>query len=483
MNVTDKYADMVNANDFFDKASAEVSEMLKAEGCQLRPINATETPQNVAETPDVQPSHDDDRTQSQPPREADNGFDFSKIENPETPPDDVRELPIWGLPTELQNVIEEVAFGYQCSRDYAVAPMMSATSTMLGKRVSGIFGNYKNYPNLWIAIIGRTASGKTAPLQFFYNPVDTMENEAYKNYQREFQQWNDNGNNGSKPIYRHCLINNPSDESVTKELSNNNGSICWKTDELRTMFESWGKYSKNGSGSIVGNLLSIFNYADVSVTRVNAEPIYIPEPSLNIIGGIQPLILKKIMGSHNFTVDGLFQRFLNVFPDYRDVPPYADNLISDKVRETWRETVDWLAHVSEFELRETDDARRLHIDAINRWRSECNTGYQGVEAMVSLLQKLEIHLCRWSIVVAVLSGERQITADNIRYSIECMDYFRLCGEKAFCLIANDSKPKELTNGELLRLFKERYPDLNQSKFADAIGVSQQYINKELKKLS
>lgn len=88
MNITDKYEydGMVNTKDFFDNASAEVSEMLKAEGCQLRPINATETPQNVAETPDVQPSHDDDRTQSQPPREADNEFNFSKMENPEENP-------------------------------------------------------------------------------------------------------------------------------------------------------------------------------------------------------------------------------------------------------------------------------------------------------------------------------------------------------------------------------------------------------------
>ena len=132
------------------------------------------------------------------------------------------------------------------------------------------------------------------------------------------------------------------------------------------------------------------------------------------------------------------------------------------------------------ELNETSDARQLHIDAINRWRNLCNHQYREFEAMISLLRKLEIHLCRWSIVAAVLSGSNTINADVLRYSVECMDYFRLCGEKAFCLVANGDHPKELSTADILRSLHERYPDLNQSKLADAIGTSQPYISKVLK---
>lgn len=407
--------------------------------------------------------------------------DFSITDNPETPTDDVRELPTWALPTELQNVVDEVSNGYQCSRDFVVASMMVATSTMLGKRVTSKFGNHTNYPSLWVAIVGGTASGKTAPLSFFFKPIELMEREAFKIYQQDLQRWNDTeGNKGSKPDYRHQLINNPTDESVLNELSVN-GSICWKTDELRTMFDGFGKYSKNGGGTIVGNLLSIFNNVDVNITRATSDPKYIAEPNLNIIGGIQPSVLKRVMSNGGFDEDGLFQRFLFVFPEATDIQPFADVVISDHVCAVWSDTVERLAHMGDLTLYETETAKQLHVEAIDRWRAECNTNYRNIEAMISLLRKLEIHLCRWSMVVAVLSGERQITADVMRYSVECMEYFKHCGEKAFCLIANpEHRPQEPTRGDVFKLLNKWYDKLNQSKLGEALGISQQAISKLLK---
>ncbi len=415
--------------------------------------------------------------------------DFSLTDNPEPSPDDttaeVTELPTWGLPTELQNVVDEVTKGFQCSRDYAVASMMVATSTMLGKRVSCGFGSYSNFPSLWIAIVGRTASGKTAPLSFFFKPIELMEREAFANYRMELQEWEqtDPKVRGEKPEFHHLLINNPSDESVLRELAVNE-NICWKTDELRTMFDSWGKYSKNGGGTIIGNLLSIFNNVDVNITRVTSEPIYIPEPNLNIIGGIQPPVLKRVMGNRGFADDGLFQRFLFVFPEATDIPQFADNAISDQARQQWNMTIERLARIGNLQLLEIDTAKQMHVDYINQLRGECNEHYREIEAMTSLLQKLEIHLCRWSIAVAVLSGQQEITAEVMQYSIECMEYFKRCGEKAYCLIANEeSQPQELTRGDIFMLLQKWYgkdEPINQSALARALHVTQQAINKYFK---
>ena len=453
------------------------------------------TPQNAqdnAEATSEQPHQASDETppdatcvadaasnESSAPPSRNDELDLSWVDHPGTPHDDVRELPIWGLPTDLQRVVVDVTDGYQSNRDFVVASMFAATSTMLGKRVWSVFGNHTNYATLWIAIVGDTASGKTEPLSFIFNPIMVLEREAYKRYQNELQQWEmtDAVDRGAKPEYRHNLINNPSDESVLHELSVNE-SVCWFADELRTMFDGFGKYAKNGGGTIIGNLLSIFNNKDVQITRVTTEPKYLTEPNLNIIGGTQPSILKRMMGNSGFVDDGLFQRFLFVYPDTTDIPQFADVCISDDVREIWNDTIARLSTVNG-EVSETDQARQLHIDAINRWRDVCNSQYRNIAAMKSLLRKLEIHLCRWSIVAAVLSGEPCITTEVMRYSIECMDYFRLCGEKAFCLVANVSKPKELTNAEVMRLFNSRYPIINQSKFAEAIGKTQALVSKTI----
>lgn len=495
MNTLD--AIQVNDPNNLDEVFAVMrDEMLSGQEYPLRPITQPEPHQSDTEATADQQHHasnetpteaicDDDTAAPQSsikPTDA-HGFDFSKVDNPEMPPDDVRELPIWGLPTGLQRVVVDVANGYQCSRDFVVASMFAASATMLGKRVSCQFGNHTNFPSLWIAIVGNTSSGKTEQLSFFFKPIEMMEREAFEAYRRDLRQWEkqDAAVRDTKPEYRHNLINNPTDESVLHELSVN-GSVCWKVDELRTMFDSWGKYSKSGGSGIVGNLLSIFNNVDVNITRATSEPKYLAEPNLNIIGGTQPPILKRVMGNSGFVEDGLFQRFLFVFPDTTDIPQYADVRIDDDVRNIWQEAIERLATVNG-DIHETDDARQLHIAAINRWRNVCNYQYKDVEAMISLLRKLEIHLCRWSMVAAVLSGGHTITADVMRYSIECMDFFRLCGEKAFCLIANGDQPKEITRGDVFKLLQKWYGEndpINQSALAKALHITQQAISKFFK---
>ena len=68
----------------------------------------------------------------------------------------------------------------------------------------------------------------------------------------------------------------------------------------------------------------------------------------------------------------------------------------------------------------------------------------------------------------------------MKYSIECMDYFRLCGEKAFCLIEGGDQTKEPTHGEVFKLLRKWYGDFNQSQMAEALGITQQVISKFLK---
>lgn len=285
-----------NPDEIFDAMSAEMRDEIRSgQENPLQPImppqgEQTATPGQQHQANEETPSETDAAAPESGATPTDaHGFDFSIMENPGTPPDDVRELPIWGLPTDLQRVATDVANGYQCSRDFVVASMFAAAATMLGKRVSSTFGNHTNFPSLWIAIVGNTASGKTAPLSFFFKPIELMEREAFEAYRRDLMEWEkeDTAERGAKPEYRHHLINNPTDESVLHELSVN-GSVCWKVDELRTMFDSFGKYSKSGGSGIVGNLLSIFNNVDVNITRATSEPKYLTEPNLNIIGGTPP---------------------------------------------------------------------------------------------------------------------------------------------------------------------------------------------------
>ena len=270
------------------------------------------------------------------------------------------------------------------------------------------------------------------------------------------------------------VINNPTDESVFKELSVN-GSICWKSDELATIFGGWGKYSKS-DGNIVGNILSTFNYQDISITRVHSEPIYIKEPNLSIIGGIQPRVLKQEM-RRRFMYNGLFPRFLYVFPESGNVPLFKESVISNDSIKQWAGIIEKLDTLLDTSIEETGNAKKIHESAINMWRIESNQ-YSDNDIMQSVLGKLEIHLCRWSIIVALLSGKTVIDEDVIKYSIDCMNYFKYCAEKAFVLIAND-ECRKISSKDAIITLNELYGGVNQTKMAEALGISQPAISKML----
>jgi hypothetical protein len=183
-----------------------------------------------------------------------------------TPPpaDDLKEFPTWGLPEDLQQVIKEVAEGYQCDPSIVTAAIFSAAGTALGKSVVGISDNYSNYPALWFVIVGKASSGKSAPVEWVYKPLMEYEKKAYQDYLDEKVAYNQQPKDkrGDPPRLHSKIAGNITDEKLLYKLADNNGALCWKHDEFATLLGGMGKYSNGGAGMIVGNLLTIFSGVD-----------------------------------------------------------------------------------------------------------------------------------------------------------------------------------------------------------------------------
>ena len=401
--------------------------------------------------------------------------DFSKIENPKENPNEITELPIWALPDDIQSIIGDVTKGYRCNRDFVVGSLMGAVACLIGKRVAVHSGNYKNHATLWIALIGDSSEGKSQPLDFFFKPIQDEEDDAYNRYQEELQQWKDNDCKGVKPVHKHRIIDNLSDEAVLRELAVN-GDVTWFADELRVIFEGFGSYKTSGAGVIVGNLLKIFQYGSINVSRVSSEPVRLKEPHLNLIGGIQPETLKRVMRNKGFTEDGLFQRMLWDFPKQKKRPPRTKHIISDKSKKRWGEYAKHLSTAAFEDMFETYDAEKLHDDILEKWDIEIEEYRQeGIPEMVSLISKLNYHLCRWCACVAVLRGDSCIKSEVMRYSIECVEYFKWCGERSLCLLHEPNK-REPTAKELIQQLFKKYPNMVKSKVAEGLGVTRQTFN-------
>ena len=408
-------------------------------------------------------------------------FDFSTNYNPnDTSTDKVTKLPIWGLPGELQRVIEDVTNGYRSYRDFVVASLMGATACIVGKRVTAHHDNYTNHATLWLMTVADSSRGKSKPLKFFFEPIQEMEDEAYFLYKEEIEQWRANKCEGEEPIYRRRLIGNATDEVVMKALAQV-GDICWLNDEMRATIESWGLYKNGANGVVVGNLMKIFDYDPTSIDRISREPLRAEHPNLSMVGTTQPSVLKQMMGKKGYDKDGMFQRFLYAFPERAKRPPRVKHIIGDDSKEIWREYIKQLSSRSFPDMYETPEAEQLHDEVLIRWDSQADEYEEhGIIAMGAYVDKLNYHLCRWCACVAVLRGDQRIEADVMKYSIECMEYFKWCAERAFCLIANDDiKTQEPSKADVIKLLKKINPDLSQPKIAEVMRCSQPYVNKVL----
>ena len=400
------------------------------------------------------------------------------------PTKDLQQFPTWGLPEDLQRVIQEVADGYQCDASIVTAAIFSAAGTALGKSVVGISDNYRNYPANWFVIVGKASSGKSAPVEWVYKPLMEYEIAEYNRYKSERIKWESlpKETRDEAPRLRSRIAGNITDEKLLYKLADNDGALCWKHDELATLVGGMGRYSNGGAGMIVGILLTIYSGCDFSKESVSGEPLMIQSPALNIISTTQPSVLKKLMAPH--LQNGFFERFLYININGK-VPEYKPVIITDDIRRIWTEYIDRLLRNDVREIVEHPAAYEIHVKAMNRWREEerllieFDNGDLYEDVCCSLLEKANYHLCRLSIIAARLNGDNIISAPAMQYSVDCVDYL-LNGQKAALLkVLHEDKRGVPTLKETIRQLYRIKPGLNKSALGRALGVSQAYISKEI----
>ena len=104
---------------------------------------------------------------------------------------------------------------------------------------------------------------------------------------------------------------------------------------------------------------------------------------------------------------------------------------------------------------------------------------------VGMRQKMNVHVLRLAIMAHLLSdhwNEPVITGEGMSYAINLADYFtRIHIERIYPLLRGSAATQRpMTNGDLLRAVNRQFKIKSQNALAEALGVSQQYVNKTLK---
>ena len=372
-------------------------------------------------------------------------------------------LPFECLQVEIQGIIKNFAEVYQCDTDIIVSTIYAIVSIAVNKSIKLFDGKYTNYPSMWICHVAPSGSNKSAPVKMLFKPINELNEEAVVAYYEELRHTDKDDSNKPKPICKKLSLTDTTPEAIYKALSFMPQMVY--RDEIKGMIDDFDRYNRSG---IISNMLSIWDSTSFCIDRKTEDPTFIREPFLEILGGIQPGLLKSTFGNPQLMISGFNQRILFVYPDKVPVTYYSDMQLNEAIMPYWTDFVRKLMTLEPTTLTLSSEAKDYYCTYYNMLQDKKASADDYMQYVYS---KLQIIILRWSIVTHLLWEKTfeyyrkdTISGDEMLQAIQCMNYFESAAEKVY---------HEISGG--------MYQGLNLQKLADALGCSRQYVSKTVNK--
>jgi hypothetical protein len=255
-----------------------------------------------------------------------------------------RPFPLDALPEPAQGIVIAIAQAVKCDPAFVALPQLVVLGAAIGntRRLELDPDEYgwRVPPILWGAIVGESGTRKTAAMRHVLQPVRALEQEAYernnlafKQYRRALACWQEgqaprqHGNTTSQPSSEEpqepssetFLVDDITIEALAPILVENPRGVLLAVSELQGWLGGFDRYANKGRASRdMANWLRLFDAEPIIVDRKTGTPrkIRVPEAVVSIIGGIQPGILRRIVGTE-YREGGLAARLLLAYPPSR----------------------------------------------------------------------------------------------------------------------------------------------------------------------
>ena len=389
-------------------------------------------------------------------------------------------LPFECLQVEIQGIIKNFAEVYQCDTDIIVSTIYAIVSIAVNKSIKLFDGKYTNYPSMWICHVAPSGSNKSAPVKMLFKPINELNEEAVVAYYEELRHTDKDDSNKPKPICKKLSLTDTTPEAIYKALSFMPQMVY--RDEIKGMIDDFDRYNRSG---IISNMLSIWDSTSFCIDRKTEDPTFIREPFLDILGGIQPGLLKPTFGNPQLMISGFNQRILFVYPDKLPVTYYSDNLLSEAIMPYWTNFVRDLMKLEPTTLSLSPEAKDFYCTYYNMLQDKKSSSDDYMQYVYS---KFQIIILRWSIVTHLLWEKTfeyyrkgTISGDEMLQAIQCMNYFESAAEKVYHEISRGMYQGFTKEQSLQILYNTYKGEVNLQKLADALGCSRQYVSKAVNK--
>lgn len=233
---------------------------------------------------------------------------------------DLPPFPAEIFPPAVRRYVEEGAQALDVPVEMIAMPLLGFAAGAIGNgRRIRLKHGYEQGCAVWLAVIGRPGSGKTPALDYARHPVDVLQAEASDRFRVELREWEHRvnvhkvdkspGAPPERPREQGYYAVDATWEALAPMLEASPG-LTLVRDELVGWVRSHDAYRKGGDRQ---NWLSLWAGAPLKVNRRTSAPIFVPHPSVSVVGGIQPDLLPEL-AAEGHRADGFLDRFLPIYP-------------------------------------------------------------------------------------------------------------------------------------------------------------------------
>jgi len=344
---------------------------------------------------------------------------------------DEREPPLDTLPPECQALIKSFSGASGAPESFIMASILAQGSMMMRECRLRVKGGYYEYSSIWVALVGKPGTVKTAAITTGCRPTLDIEKQASESYAMAKALVQNEIANGASPKEvvwperRPAVVNGAGTiEGIFNEQGklyeqNRSPQVLVYRDELPSIL-ALDQHKANG-GDSVEKLLQQWQGAEIPIV-LKSGVSYVPAARCTMIGGIQPQVFDNRMPDEG---NGFLDRFLFVVDHVGTVKMDLYSDISDEVFERYNQQMedvrtkqeeDGQDRVRRTEYEIDDDAREVLQNYID-WAAQ-----KGEEYQTTAHKKWERNLLKLSLIYAGMWGKDSVDAETATRASRMMKF-------------------------------------------------------------
>jgi hypothetical protein len=424
---------------------------------------------------------------------AKNGIGIDDIE---TEASQTNHFPIDSFPSIFRDLAKDLNTSLKFPIDYVCTAILTAVSTAIGTTAKvRVKNNWFEYASIFACIVGNAGANKTHPINLVFKPIreiDKRRNDEYVNKYNEYINYGKLTKAEKEliptvhlPILDKSVLTNFTPEVLNKRLSENLRGCTILSDEMTTFFEGMNQYSK---GDQVSVYLSFWSNQATTIDRIgNPIPLFISEPFVSIIGGLQPRMLSSAFPVQKMN-NGFFPRFLYAFPESILKQPISDIENDENLYSRYKDFIQsYMNSYSAYEvggkiesriLKWTPEAKTFFYN----WQSEncelVNENQGSIKGEIAT--KYDNHFIRLALLLQLMFDPQSesIEIKAVEGSKELCTYYMNCAFKVLAVIENPVEYLK-TLPENKRLFYKAIQEKFTTDEAKQVGLKFEFLERRV----